>query len=170
MSSPTAGSTGRAPAFFTYPGYGETLLQEMRYNQAVRIEDRIETAGQGGWNPTTGEIPASLTDEIDQAFANVDLALRAAGGQGWSQVYRIRLYALDEAMVPEGLGRMVENIDKWCGGGGGVAPSSGGSGGSAGEGDAKQGERRRPILTGVGVSMLGQPGMRIEIEVAAYAP
>jgi len=52
-------------------------------------------------------------------------------------------------MTEENLGRMVENIDKWCGDGG-------------------RAKDKRPILTGVGVSKLGQPGMRFEIEVAAY--
>ncbi|KAH7028992.1 Endoribonuclease L-PSP/chorismate mutase-like protein [Microdochium trichocladiopsis] len=138
-------SSTKTPTFSTYGGYGQQLLQQMGYNQAVRIGDRIETAGQGGWNPETGEIPASLDEEIDQAFSNVDLALRSAGGKGWSQVYRIRLYALEpEGFTEEGLHRMVQNMDKWCG--------------------------KRPILTGVGVSKLGQPGMRFEIEVAAYAP
>ncbi|KAF6836904.1 hypothetical protein CMUS01_05218 [Colletotrichum musicola] len=133
--------------YFSYKDHGARLLEQMNYNQAVRVGDRIETAGQapGGWDPKTGEIPSDLLEEIDQAFANVDLALRDAGGKGWSQVYRIRLYALDDAMVPEALGRMVENMKKW-------APD------------------HSPILTGVGVSKLGQPGMRVEIEVAAYDP
>ncbi|KAK1973166.1 hypothetical protein LZ30DRAFT_744275 [Colletotrichum cereale] len=84
-------------------------------------------------------------EEIDQVFTNIDLALKEAGGQGWSQVYRIRLYALDDAMTPEALGRMIENVKKW-------APN------------------HSPILTGVGVTKLGQPGMRVEVEVAAYDP
>lgn len=104
----------------------------------------------GGWNPATGTIPSSVLEEIDQAFSNIDLALRTAGGTGWSQVYRVRLYALDTEMTEENLSRMVENIDKWCGGKGG------------------KGKENRPVLTGVGVSKLGQPGMRFEIEVAAY--
>lgn len=98
----------------------------------------------------TGTIPSSVLAEIDQAFSNIDLALRTAGGTGWSQVYRVRLYALDCEMTEENLGRMVENINKWCGGKG------------------AKGKEKRPILTGVGVSRLGQPGMRFEIGVAAY--
>lgn len=130
------------------------------------------TKQKGGWDPTTGEIPPSLADEIDQAFANVDLALRTAGGKGWSQVYRVRLYALNEAMGPEGLGRMVENIDKWYSAPYSSSAGAGKGGQEDGTGKKEEGDesRTRPILTGVGVSKLGLPGMRIEIEVAAYAP
>ncbi|KAH0435686.1 endoribonuclease L-PSP [Colletotrichum camelliae] len=131
--------------YFSYNDYGKTLLGEMHYSQAVRVGDNIEISGQGGWDPTTGKVHSDLSDEIDQAFSNVDLALKDAGGKGWSQVFRIRLYALDEAWTPEGMGRMVENMKKW-------APD------------------HAPILTGVGVSKLGQPGMRIEVEVSAYDP
>ncbi|KAI3535195.1 endoribonuclease L-PSP [Colletotrichum filicis] len=117
---------------FSYNGYGEKLLQEMHYSQAVR-------------DSKTGEVPSNLMQEIDQAFENVDIALKEAGGQGWSQVFRIRLYALDEAWTEDGLGRMVENMRKW-------APN------------------HAPILTGIGASKLGQPGMRLEVEVSAYDP
>ncbi|TDZ61746.1 hypothetical protein CTRI78_v004163 [Colletotrichum trifolii] len=105
----------------------------------------VSAAVFGGWDAETGEIPSGLEEEIDQAFENVDLALRTAGGEGWSQVFRVRIYALDEAFAEDGVGRMVENIKKW-------APD------------------HAPLLTGVGVSKLGQPGMRVEVEVSAYAP
>ncbi|EQB48734.1 endoribonuclease L-PSP [Colletotrichum gloeosporioides Cg-14] len=131
--------------YFSYNDYGKTLLEEMHYSQAVRVGDNIEISGQGGWDPATGKVHSELSEEIDQAFANVDLTLKDAGGKGWSQVFRIRLYALDEAWTPEGMGRMVENMKRW-------APD------------------HAPILTGVGVSKLGQPGMRIEVEVSAYDP
>ncbi|KAK1716000.1 uncharacterized protein BDZ83DRAFT_635321 [Colletotrichum acutatum] len=70
--------------YFSYKGYGEKLLQEMHYSQAVRVGDNIEISGQ-------------------------------------------------------------DNMKKW-------APS------------------RAPILTGIGASKLGQPGMRLEVEVSAYDP
>ncbi|KAF9879547.1 endoribonuclease L-PSP [Colletotrichum karsti] len=131
--------------YFSYKDYGVTLLKEMHYSQAVRVGDHIEISGQGGWDPKTGEVPSDLTKEIDQAFENVDLTLRDAGGKGWSQVFRIRLFVLDEAMSAEGMGRMVENMKKWM-------------------------PDHAPILTGVGASQLGQPGMRVEVEVSAYDP
>ncbi|KAK1957494.1 endoribonuclease L-PSP [Colletotrichum eremochloae] len=131
--------------YFSYEHYGVTLRKEMHYSQAVRVGDNIEISGQGGWDPKTGDITSDLLQEIDQAFENVDLTLRDAGGEGWSQVFRIRLYAVDEAWTPEGIGRMVDNIKKWT-------------------------PDHAPILTGVGVTKLGQPGMRVEVEVSAYDP
>ncbi|GKT62561.1 endoribonuclease L-PSP [Colletotrichum tofieldiae] len=133
--------------YFSYKDYGIDLLKEMHYSQAVRVGDNIEISGQvtGGWDPKTGEVASDLLQEIDQAFENVELTLKDAGGQGWSQVFRIRLYALDEAWTPEGVGRMVGNIKKWT-------------------------PNHAPILTGIGVSKLGQPGMRVEVEVSAYDP
>lgn len=38
------------PKFFATPGYGDRQLTEMRYSQAVRVGDRIEISGQGGWD------------------------------------------------------------------------------------------------------------------------
>jgi enamine deaminase RidA (YjgF/YER057c/UK114 family) len=82
-----------------------------------------------------------LYDEIDQAYANVDLALRNAGGKGWSQVYKARAYVTD--MSPEMMDGMVKCMKKW-------APN------------------HQPTLTAVGVTQLGVEGMRIEVEAMAY--
>ncbi|KAF7121817.1 hypothetical protein CNMCM5793_009370 [Aspergillus hiratsukae] len=87
--------------YYNYPGVGKTKQTKFKYSQAVRIGDRIECAGQGGWNPTTGTIPREINAQIDQAFANVDMNLRNAGGEGWSQVYRVNSYHVpidDEAL------------------------------------------------------------------------
>lgn len=101
----------------------------------------------GGWDPLTGTLKPSLVEEIDQAFANVDLALRDAGGAGWAQVYLVRLYVLDEYFNDEeALGRIVENLKRWSPG-------------------------RQPLLTAVGVARLGagsSEGMKVEVEVEAY--
>jgi enamine deaminase RidA (YjgF/YER057c/UK114 family) len=55
------------PEFFLTPGYGERQLRTFHYSQAVKIGNRLETSGQGGWNDNW-EFPESLTDEIVQAF------------------------------------------------------------------------------------------------------
>jgi len=131
----------------SYPGLGVQNLQNFHYNQAVRIPagaDRVEIAGQGGWNPTTRAIHSDLLDEIDQAFANVQLALQDAGLKaGWNGVFRVNSYHVgfdgDQERV---LGRMVENLKKWCPG-------------------------HAPLWTCVGVTALGMEGMRVEIEVVA---
>ncbi|KAK4251360.1 hypothetical protein C7999DRAFT_28090 [Corynascus novoguineensis] len=57
------------------------------------------------------EIHKDLSDEVDQAFANVDLALRTARGKGWCQVYKINLYLT--VVNEEAVGALVRKLKKW---------------------------------------------------------
>jgi len=66
------------PEFFVTPGYGDRLREQFYYSQAVKVGNRIETAGQGGWNDNW-EFPESLEDEIRQAFDNLTRTLKTAG-------------------------------------------------------------------------------------------
>lgn len=53
------------------------------------ISDVLEVdIAPGGWDPETGDFPKTkeINAQIDQAFRNVDLALKAAGSKGWEQV------------------------------------------------------------------------------------
>ncbi|KAH8881231.1 endoribonuclease L-psp family protein [Thozetella sp. PMI_491] len=127
-------------SYYTYPNWGEKLRENIHYSQAVRIGDRIECSGQGGWDPDTGEMKTDLAEEVDQAFRNVDLTLRSAGGKGWSQVFRINLY--QTINTPEFIDRIIENLRKWL-------------------------PDHQPILTGVVVKELHLPTMHIELEVVA---
>ncbi|KAL0563007.1 hypothetical protein V5O48_019072 [Marasmius crinis-equi] len=129
--------------YFSYPGYGEIATEKYWYSQAVRIGDRIEASGQGGWDPKTGRCAPGISfrDEVDQAFANVDLTLKHAGGKGWSQVFRVNIYTLD--LGEESLEAMVSSMKKWM-------------------------PNHQPLWTVVGVTQLGQPEMRVEVEVAAH--
>ncbi|KAK4185311.1 endoribonuclease L-PSP [Podospora australis] len=129
--------------YFTYPTYGDTLSDQFHYSQAVRVENRIEISGQGGWDPKTGTIPEDIAEEIDQAFSNVDLVLKTAGGKGWSQVYRINAYITAGGFTEEGLGAFAASMKKWCG------------------------PDHRPLLTAIGASQLAFEEMRVEIEVVA---
>lgn len=88
-------------------------------------------------------ISKDLNEEIDQAFANVDLNLRHAGGQGWSQVFRINSYHLP--LDDEAMGAMVRNFQKWM-------------------------PDHQPLWTTVGVTKLGEDAMHVEIEVVAHDP
>ncbi|KAE8390389.1 hypothetical protein ETB97_010333 [Aspergillus alliaceus] len=129
--------------YYDYPGVGERNRQNFKYSQAVRINDRIECSGQGGWDPNTGVFYKEINAQIDQAFANVDLALKTAGGKGWEQVYRVNSYHVpinNEALVA-----MVRNFRKWV-------------------------PDHEPIWTCVGVTRLGEDDMRVEIEVVAHVP
>ncbi|SPO07328.1 related to L-PSP endoribonuclease family protein [Cephalotrichum gorgonifer] len=126
--------------YFSYEGFGDRVRTETHYSQAVRIGDKIEISGQGGWDPITEKIPEDLAQQVDQAFANVELALKKAGGKGWSQVYRVRAYFAPFA--PEAVERTVENLKRYC-------------------------PDHRPLLTAVEVKGLFA-GMGFEIEVEAH--
>jgi enamine deaminase RidA (YjgF/YER057c/UK114 family) len=101
------------------------------------------TAISGGWDPQTKIIPEDINAQIDQAFENVELALKNAGGKGWSQVFRVNSYHIP--MDDEALGAMVRNFKKWV-------------------------PDHEPIWTCVGVVKLGEDAMRVEIEVSAHDP
>ncbi|KAH6637642.1 Endoribonuclease L-PSP/chorismate mutase-like protein [Boeremia exigua] len=129
--------------YYSYQGVGERNLEQHGYSQAVRIGDRIECAGQGGWNRETGEFLLEINAQIDQAFENVDHNLKDAGGKGWSQVFRVNSYHVP--INNEAMAAMTRNFKKWM-------------------------PFHSPIWTCVGVSRLGEDDMRVEIEVTAYDP
>jgi enamine deaminase RidA (YjgF/YER057c/UK114 family) len=87
------------------------------------------------------KIPTEINAQIDQAFENVDLALKDAGGKGWSQVFRVNSYHIP--LNDEALQAMVRNFKKWM-------------------------PDHQPIWTTIGVARLGLDDMRVEIEVSAH--
>lgn len=97
----------------------------------------------GGWDPSSGKIPTEIHSQIDQAFANVDIALKDAGGQGWSQVFRVNSYHLP--LNDEALHAMVQKFKEYM-------------------------PNHQPLWTCIGVSRLGFDDMRVEIEVVAHDP
>ncbi|GAW11467.1 hypothetical protein ANO14919_008130 [Xylariales sp. No.14919] len=127
--------------YYSYEGVGVNNRQNFSYSQAVRVGDRIECAGQGGWDPKTGEFYKETNAQIDQAFKNVELNLLDAGGKGWSQVYRVNSYHLP--LNDEAVAAMVRNFRKYM-------------------------PDHQPIWTCVGVTRLGEDDMRVEIEVVAH--
>ena len=78
--------------------------------------------------------------QIDQAFSNVELALKDAGGKGWEQVYRINSYHVPLDDVAKG--GMLRNMKKWC-------------------------PNHQPLFTTIGVVNLAVKEMKVEIEVVA---
>lgn len=101
----------------------------------------ISDGGTGGWDTTTYEFYKETNAQIDKAFENCDLALRHAGGQGWSQVIKVNSYHLP--LNNEAIEAMVRNFKKWM-------------------------PDHQPIWTCVGVQRLGEDDMRVEIEVVAW--
>ncbi|CBF82503.1 RidA family protein [Aspergillus nidulans FGSC A4] len=113
------------------------------YSQAVRVGNTIHLSGQGGWDTQTQAISSSVPRQTDQAFANIDAILHAAGGKGWSQVYKVRSYHL--ALDAEAQDSMARNFDKWI-------------------------PEHKPLWTCVQVGRLAGDGMKVEIEVEAHVP
>ncbi|WP_052850450.1 Rid family hydrolase [Streptomyces avicenniae] len=148
LATPTGAGSG-APEFFVTPGYGANLLAGLRYSQAVRIGDRVETSGQGGWDPEWAPgggpaFPEALEEEIVRAFDNVALTLAEAGAT-WRDVVAVNSYHVPSAAdtIGEEHNRvMVEQFRLRMG-------------------------DRAPIWTQTGVPVLGAPGMRVEIRVTA---
>jgi enamine deaminase RidA (YjgF/YER057c/UK114 family) len=130
------------PKFFFTPGYGESRLDELHYSQAVKIGNRVETSGQGGVDDNL-QIPESLTDEIAQAFRNVERTLATAGA-GWEDVVHINSYHVG-GFPPEVNDVMVKLFRHYM-------------------------PNHAPIWTEVGVAALALPKMRIEIRVTAIVP
>jgi enamine deaminase RidA (YjgF/YER057c/UK114 family) len=81
------------PEFIATPGYGERQLRLFHYSQAVKVGNRIETSGQGGWDDDW-RFPEKLEDEISQAFKNVERTLAAAGAR-WGHVIAVNSYHVD---------------------------------------------------------------------------
>ena len=88
----------------------------------------------GGWDPKTGVYFKEINQQIDQAFANVDLNLKDAGGKGWEQVFRVNSYHVP--LNNEALEAMVRNFKHWM-------------------------PNHSPIWTCVGVTRLGEDDMRV---------
>jgi enamine deaminase RidA (YjgF/YER057c/UK114 family) len=126
------------PQFFTPSGYGDLLRDQFHYAQAVRIGDRVETSGQGGWF-NDFSFPESIREEILNAFGNITRVLELAG-TSWDQVVHINSYHVP--IGDEALAVMVEQFRA-------LMPN------------------RPPIWTCLGVPALGNSNMRVEIRVTA---
>ncbi len=130
------------PEFFVTPGYGEKALELLNYSQAVRIGNRVETSGQGGWDDNF-QFPSAVEDEIAQAFRNVERTLATAGAS-WEHVIHVNSYHVG-GFPPEVNETMVRLYRHYMPG-------------------------HAPIWTQLGVAALGLPEMRIEIRVTAIVP
>src|SRR5690242_16153385 len=77
-------------SFHVTPGYGEKLHGMLHYSQAVRIGNRVEISGQGGWDDDI-TIAENLDEEIVRAFDNVERTLATAGAT-WRDVVHVNSY------------------------------------------------------------------------------
>ncbi|KAK7727020.1 hypothetical protein SLS57_003050 [Botryosphaeria dothidea] len=100
-------------------------------------------SGFGRFYDADFNISQLFPEQIDQAFVNIDTALRDAGGKGWSQVYRVNTYHIQ--LGREAQDALVHNFKKWM-------PDN------------------HPVWTCVQIGRLGEDRMRVEIEVSALDP
>ncbi|AQU81313.1 MAG: hypothetical protein JJT87_01760 [Halomonas sp.] len=127
------------PEFFVTPGYGDKALELLNYSQAVKVDNRVEISGQGGWDDEF-QISTSLVEEIEQAFRNVERTLKTAGA-GWEHVIHVNSYHVG-GFPPEVNETMTRLYRHYM-------------------------PNHAPIWTQVGVEALGLPTMRVEIRVTA---
>lgn len=127
------------PTFFVTPGYGEMFREKLGYSQAVKVGNRVDISGQGGWTDDL-QFPERLEDEIALAFENVARTLATAGA-GWEHVIHVDSYHVG-GFPPEVNGTMTRLFRQYM-------------------------PDHAPIWTELGVEALGDPRMRIEIRVTA---
>ncbi|KAH6884680.1 hypothetical protein BKA70DRAFT_1074159, partial [Coprinopsis sp. MPI-PUGE-AT-0042] len=78
----------------------------------------------------------------EPTFRNINLALKTAGGKGWSHIYRVVIYFVD-CMNDEGFEAMIRNLKKWM-------------------------LDHRPPFNSFWVKELVLEGMRVEIEIVGH--
>lgn len=132
------------PEFFDTPGYGEIARRRNYYSQALRIGDRVEISGQGGWDADFNLSVTSLEDEIVKACDNVGKTLAEAGAS-WRDVVNIHSYHVptaENSIGDQHMSMMVDQFRKLFG-------------------------ETLPLWTAVGVKALALPDQHVEIEVVA---
>jgi enamine deaminase RidA (YjgF/YER057c/UK114 family) len=132
--------------FFDTPGYGEIARTRNQYRQALRIGDRVEISGQGGWEADFTLSATSLEGEIIKACDNVERTLAEAGAS-WSDVVNVHSYHVPTADASIGDEHMSVMVDQF----------------------RKRFGDSLPLWTAMGVKALALPNQRVEIEVVAIA-
>jgi enamine deaminase RidA (YjgF/YER057c/UK114 family) len=127
------------PVYVVASGAGEIFREMMHFSSAVRIGDRVETSGQGGWNERL-EIPDDVAAEIAAAFNNIELVLGQAGAS-WDHVVAVNTYHVGG--FPSVVNDTIVTLYRQ------YMPN------------------HAPIWTQVGVESLGLSAMRFEIRVTA---
>src|SRR5690242_18657390 len=132
------------PEFFDTPGYGEISRTLNHYQQTLRIGDRIEISGQGGWGSDFTLSATSLVDEIVKAWDNVEKTLAEAGAslRDVVNVHSYHVPTTDDSIGDQHMSAIVDQFGKRFG-------------------------ESPPLWTAVGVKALALPDQRVEIEVVA---
>ncbi len=132
------------PEYFVTPGYGDVQLERHHYSQAVRVGNRVDISGQGGWNDAM-EFPETVDEQIRLAFANVGRTLATAGAN-WNHVIEVNSWHVGlEGHQAEVNATMTAMFRHYM-------------------------PHHAPIWTLLGVEALGEPAMKVEIRVTAILP
>lgn len=115
--------------------------QDDVYAQSVRVGNRVEIAGQGGWDESFN-FPSDLKDEIKQAFDNVAYVLEKVDSS-WNNVIHVNSYLVGLAGHQDEMNETMASLFK------------------------EYMPNHKPVWTCLGVSALGHPSMRVEIRVTA---
>ncbi|MFT4081502.1 MAG: Rid family hydrolase [Nocardioides sp.] len=129
---------------FVVPEDHAEICARWHMSAAVRTGNRVDVSGQGGWAGDSARYPESLAEEIANAFENLGRVLALAGAT-WSDVVKVTSY--HRPVGGSGIG--AEHLD------------------AMNEQMARHMPDRQPIWTCVGVPVLGEPEMRVEIRVTA---
>lgn len=129
------------------PGpFGAKQLEEFSYSQVMEVDGRVELSGQGGWHPETLDYPPGvpLETEVARAFDNVAFMLESVG-LDWSHVAHVNTYHVPEAdgLILAALAEVVRQFRLRI-------------------------PDHKPLWTCLGVPVLGDPGMRVEVRVTAF--
>ena len=100
------------PEFFDTPGYGEIARTRNYYRQALRVGDRIEISGQGGWDADFTLSATSLEEEIAKACDNIEKTLAEAGAS-WRDIVNIHSYHVPTADDSIGGAHMSAMVDQF---------------------------------------------------------
>lgn len=90
--------------FFNWPGAGEDISETLKMTHAAVIPPGVSTIHVGGQVGLTaqGTVPAELAEEITEAFAHIELSLRAAGLTGTKQEVWAHVYKVSYIILPSG--------------------------------------------------------------------
>jgi enamine deaminase RidA (YjgF/YER057c/UK114 family) len=132
------------PEFFDTPGYGEIARTRNHHRQALRVGDRIEISGQGGWDADFTLAAMSLEEEIVKACDNVEKTLAEAGAS-WHDVVKVLSYHVPTANDSIGGEHMSVMVDQF----------------------RQRFGQSLPLWTALGVEALALPDQHVEIEVVA---
>lgn len=80
----------------TYISSGSRFEQDIGYSRAVVVDGWVFVSGTTGYDYQTMQLPDGVEAQCEQALANIDAALREAGG-GIADLVRVRYLLADAA-------------------------------------------------------------------------